>query len=344
MEFSRAQNAIAKGLVNDAKEWLFRAAEKNDSNAILALGYAYRHGGFGVGRDVKKAMEHYKRGAGLNHPESMVRLAYSMFQNGEPIQEARDLVDKAWQSGDVYARAFCLLNGLVSVEGNAVEMALELLQKLEESKEATAQIYYQLGFVFEGNFREIPKQPTKARQYFLKSAERGHCRAQYCMAQMSKNEESIAWHLKAAEQGNPESQLEIADMTFDRGVLVSWSVAAQMLCDSVLSRNRAAAFFLETRISRRYAKVVPFYKHHREESFVYGRMFSLHAELRCKFKEDDVRRHVEFFKQVMNEVSNAIVYWNLCARKKQNMPKDLTLLISRAVFETRFDVNTWVCK
>jgi uncharacterized protein len=85
--------------IEQANDWLERAAEGGSGDAQHHLAWFYEHGLYGYPIDRKKSEEWYERALKQEHPETLYLYAIKMFTDGQPTKEALEFLHKAADKG-----------------------------------------------------------------------------------------------------------------------------------------------------------------------------------------------------------------------------------------------------
>ena len=205
--YNYGKNGVAKN-VNEAKKWYQKAAEMGDTRAQLALGNLLKESLL-----YDEAVKWYQKAADVGDARGQCELG-CMYENGygvlKDLDKAEELYIKSAEQGNVNAQ---FLLGKFYDSGLEYEKALDWYKKAAEKNVAEA--YYNIAaFYIFGN--GIPKDTTKAYDYYLKAAELGHVVAQDLVARkFFKSEEydkALEWSVKAAKQGNTDALRRIGIM------------------------------------------------------------------------------------------------------------------------------------
>ena len=162
--------------------WFTEAANKGHAKAQLALGNIY-YQGIGVEKDLSKGAYWYSKAAEQNDPVAQESLGY-VYSDEEGAEKDE-------------SKAFYWFSKAAN-------------QGLAASQWAIASMYYQgVG---------TTKDEKKAQFWGLKSATQGYVGAQKLLGDMylekKDKETAFQWYSKAAEQGDPESELMVAFMYY----------------------------------------------------------------------------------------------------------------------------------
>ena len=181
------------------------AAEDDECGGYLVLGSLYLNG-WGVEKDVNKALENYKMAAALGDETAMNQIGFIYMGNDEfeanPEQSFYWFNEAAKKGSDVgmFNLGSCYKNGFgVEVD---VEQAAEWFKKSAELGYLDAMC--ELGEYYQENLVDF----KKAKMWYLKAAELGHAEAQNRLGVLYADtefnyEEAIKWYEKAIEQNFP---------------------------------------------------------------------------------------------------------------------------------------------
>ena len=187
-----------------AFEYATIAAEDDARDGFLILGELYLNG-WGVEKDINRALENYKMAAALGDGNAMNQIGF-IFMGDEdfeknPEQSFYWFNEAAKKGSDVgmYNLGWCYMNGFgVDVD---VEKAAEWFKKAAELDYVDAM--FELGEYYQNNLVDV----NKAKMWYLKAAELGHAQAQNNLAVIYANidndyQEAIKWYKIAIEQDN----------------------------------------------------------------------------------------------------------------------------------------------
>jgi TPR repeat protein len=197
-----------RGVVQDYREAarLYRlAADQGDAMAQNNLGWLYRQGR-GVPRDPVEAVKWLQQAADQGEPHAASNLAWIY-------------ADGVYGPGNVVgygAEAYIRSGGVAPNH----ELAEKWMRKAVDLNSPEGQ--YQMGSLLSSVFYSGGQKETTilsaAGEFFRKSAEQGHDKAQYELAEMYLRRQlgeptnCIPWFLKAAAQGNVKAQAEVGNL------------------------------------------------------------------------------------------------------------------------------------
>lgn len=189
-------------------EALLQKAQEGNAEAQNLLGICY-YEGYGTEKDLKKAVEWYRKAAEQGNAESQYHLGYC-YANGEGVEEnqakAAEWYKKAAEKG--IANAQCNL-AYRYIEGNGVPKDLNQAQSWyrKAAEQGDAQGQTELGLCYE-NGEGVEKDLAKAIEWYRKAAEQNYARAQSYLGSCYRegkgvkkdSKQAFEWYLKAAEQ------------------------------------------------------------------------------------------------------------------------------------------------
>ncbi|WP_010301735.1 tetratricopeptide repeat protein [Candidatus Odyssella thessalonicensis] len=197
-----------------AKEWYEQAAKLGHKEALNNLGSFYRFG-LGIEKDYAQALKHYEKAAQLGDSLAKHNIGEIYSQGlgvSEDADKARRYFEEAAQGGE--PRAMVTL-GLMHLYGVGVKKseatAMSYLEK-------AADIHWPVALFLLGRISEDFHQDfSKAREYYLKAAARGHGESALTLALMyqdgrggPKDKNKYEEYLElAAKLGSPVAMLRI---------------------------------------------------------------------------------------------------------------------------------------
>lgn len=206
------------------------AADKGEEMAFLSMG-AYYLNGYGVQKDEKKAVECFQIGADSGNMYCLNALALC-YNNGQGVpqdqKKAFDLFLKAAYAGN-YASEYNV--GLAYAEGQGVIKNEREAQKwfLLSADKGFGKAMYALGIYAENGIPDGEPNIEEALDWYLRSANAGdyadsqwilgNCRTYGLMNSYVDRLEGFEWYLKAAENGHPTAQNNVA-VAYQDGVIV----------------------------------------------------------------------------------------------------------------------------
>ena len=181
------------------------AAEDDECGGYLVLGSLYLNG-WGIEKDVNRALENYKMAAALGDETAMNQIGF-IFMGDEGIDENPEqsfywFNEAAKKGSDVgmYNLGCCYKNGYGTETD--IEQAAEWFKKAAEQGYVDAMC--DLGEYYQENLVDF----NKAKMWYLKAAELGNAEAQNKLGVLYADiendyKEAIKWYKKAMEQDNP---------------------------------------------------------------------------------------------------------------------------------------------
>lgn len=181
------------------------AAEDDECGGYLVLGSLYLNG-WGIEKDVNKALENYKMAAAYGDETAMNQIGF-IYMGDEGIEEDPkqsfywfNEASKKGSDVGMFNLGCCYKNGF-GIEADA-EQAAEWFKKSAELGYVDAMC--ELGEYYQGTLVDF----NKAKMWYLKAAELGNADAQNRLGIIyadTENDykEAIKWYKKAMEQDNP---------------------------------------------------------------------------------------------------------------------------------------------
>ena len=176
---------------DEAAIWLHKSAERDNTSALLRLGFMYRNS-LGVPQNDKTAFDLYQKAADLGDPEGQNSLGFMYRQNvAVPRNDSIAVIWFRKSAEQNYAPGQANLGFMYKV-GYGVPRdcneAVKWLSKAAEKKHADA--LYRLGDIYEYGCNDIPKNLTEAFRLYNEAAYQGHQGAKDRLSklQISKNE------------------------------------------------------------------------------------------------------------------------------------------------------------
>lgn len=262
----------------NADQWMstaYKMTKKLASNhypdAIFYLGTCYSSGTMGLEADYDKAYELYHKAGKLDHPEATYREAVcNEIGAGTRRDPAKALhyYRKAASLGDVsamYKLGMISLNGLLGQRRSFTEAITWLQRAADKADPDTPHAVHELGLLYEradaldlaamgedGKPIVFVKDEQKAYELFLKAAKLGYppsqfrlgCAYEYGTLGCQINpKRSIAWYSKAAEKGEPESELALSGwyLTGSEGILQQSDTEAYLWARKAAEKGLAKA-------------------------------------------------------------------------------------------------------
>jgi len=200
-----------------AREWLKKAADKGDANAMSSLARLY-YGGQGVPEDYAKARELFEKAADKGDANAMASLAW-LYSQGRGVArdytKAREWFEKAADKGNASAMAnlgWLYQNGLDVAQDDA--KAREWFEKGADKGDTEAMS--SLGWFYERGL-SVEQDYAKAREWYEKAAEKGYTNAMANLGLLYENGQGVTqdyakareWFEKAAAKGEAFAMLKI---------------------------------------------------------------------------------------------------------------------------------------
>ena len=159
----------------EAEKWLHKSAKRDNTSALLRLGFMYRNG-LGVLQNDTTAFELYRKAADLGDPEGQNSLGFMYRQN--VVVPRNDSIAVIWfrkSAEQDYAPGQANL-GFMYKGGYGVPQdcneAVKWLSKAAEKKHADA--LYRLGNIYENGCNDIPDNLIEAIRLYNEAAKQGH--------------------------------------------------------------------------------------------------------------------------------------------------------------------------
>ena len=274
---ANAQYALAShwlktgtGDLQQALEWIQKAAEGENTAAMYSLGKLYLEGE-GVPPDLKRAIELFEKAALKGHDYAAYRLG-RLYLSGEKIEKN-------------------------------VELAMEWLRQAAGANNSSA--LYTLGKLFHMG-EDAPKDIRQAICYFEKAAEGGNEYAEFQLGKLyllgedvPKNvEEAITWLSRCADRGNQFAQYALGKLYLcgrevprDRekaiplleAAAAQGNIYAQFLLDHLDSFQDPSVFLSATRLLHQLTKI--FQEEERREG---AKRIGVDRKMRRKIREKKV--------------------------------------------------------
>src|SRR6516165_9930477 len=209
-----------------AREWLEKAAAKDNADAMYYLGWLYGNGK-GVAQDHAKAREWYEKAAAKNNADAMLNLAV-FYDNGLGVTQddakAREWLEKAAAKDNAEAM---LRLGSLYYNGHGVTpdyaKAREWYEKAAAKGNADAMI--DLGVLYH-NGQGVPQDDAKTREWLEKAAAKDNAEAMVRLAVLYENGQGGAqdytkareWYEKAVAQGNASAKMVLERLSIREAV------------------------------------------------------------------------------------------------------------------------------
>ena len=217
---------LAEGLKSIKRLALQGVGKYASRDAQFFLANAYGNGLCGLPVDHDKSFNLYVQASKQNHPAAAYRTAVCCEIGAGTKRDygrAMQFYRKAATLGDVsamYKMGMILLNGLLNQQKNAREAISWLKHAAAKADEANPHALHQLGLCYEkSGIPSVIPDEAYARDLFLRAAQLGYVPSQFKMGHCYEHGElqcpvdphrSIAWYTRAAEQGDPDSELALS--------------------------------------------------------------------------------------------------------------------------------------
>jgi len=244
-----------------AREWLEKAAAKDNADAMYYLGWLYGNGK-GVAQDHAKAREWYEKAAAKNNADAMLNLAV-LYHNGLGVTQddarAREWSEKAAAKDNADAMlnlAVFYENGLGVTQDDA--KAREWLEKAAAKDNAEAML--RLGSLYYNGHGVTPDY-AKAREWYEKAAAKDNADAMIDLGVLYHNGQGVPqddaktreWLEKAAAKDNAKAMVRLAVLYENgQGGAQDYTKAREWYEKAVAQGNASAKMVLE-RLSIREA-------------------------------------------------------------------------------------------
>jgi len=217
-EKARKEKEAAERAVKakEAFEKLRTTAERGNADAQYEVGYSYFTGEGVVPEDKAKAAEWFRKAAEQGNARAQTNLGI-LYRNGQGIPKdnvkAAEWFCKAAEQGHEEAKDF-LATVEAEIEQEKLRITAKKIHVAAEQGDAKAQT--DLGVLYRDG-RGVPKDESKAADWFGKAAEQGDAKAQYELGFLYKIGEGVPldyvkateWFGKAAAQGSVNAQYEL---------------------------------------------------------------------------------------------------------------------------------------
>lgn len=248
-----------------------KLAHSQFPDALFFLASNYSSGGLGLEVDYDKAYELYNKSAKMDHPEAAYRVAVCNELGAgtkKDYQKALSWYSKAAHAGDVsamYKLGMISLKGYLGQPKSFAEAVTWLQRAAEKADRDTPHAVHELGLLYErvdnmdmsavnegGTATIIQRDERKAFDLFVKAAKLGYPPSQFRLGcsyeygTLSCNidpKRSIAWYSKAAEKGEPESELALSGwyLTGSEGILQQSDTEAYLWARRAAEKGLAKA-------------------------------------------------------------------------------------------------------
>lgn len=239
--------------------------------AMFFLGTNYSSGGLGMEVDYDKAYELYNKAAKMDHAEAGYRVAVCNELGAgtkKDTQKALSWYRRAAHLGDVsamYKLGMISLKGYLGQPKSFAEAVTWLQRAADKADSDTPHAVHELGLLYErvdnldmsavnevGTATVIQRDERRAFELFLKAAKLGYPPSQFrlgCSYEYGTlgcnidPKRSIAWYSKAAEKGEPESELALSGwyLTGSEGILQQSDTEAYLWARRAAEKGLAKA-------------------------------------------------------------------------------------------------------
>lgn len=220
---------LAEGAKVDRSEafyCIFNAAGRGDASAQSVLGSIYKRGIL-VPVDYEKALQWYRKAAAQDFRLAMIALGY-MYANGQGLSKDDDEAISWYIKASQKSTAFVLDKtdgNVLSIDKVAIHQRLAWFRKLADNDNVYAQ--YILGDIYDSGGK-IPRDTNEAIMWYERAAKGGYALAQRALGLLMYDlyysdpkidrqnpiclpENAITYLKKAAEQGDSEASLALAE-------------------------------------------------------------------------------------------------------------------------------------
>lgn len=233
----------------EAVKWLRMAAEQNSPMALFNLGVMYENG-TGVEKDLAQALEWYQRAAAQGNPNAAQRLAVLDQSAAEKTAESMT-AGEVLASSDEYIRLLNLYSNAVDAYTSGDHARAYALAS-EAAAGHIPRAYYLLGML-SFNGEGTAKNLDVAREWYLKAAESGEVDAYLKLADLyagygghpRDDTEMVRWARAFADTGDMDGQFYYGRMfLLGDGVAKDGGMAAEWFTRAAEQGHRQAMFFL----------------------------------------------------------------------------------------------------
>ncbi|ANB12497.1 Ack1p [Sugiyamaella lignohabitans] len=268
---SKTERRNRENWMNQAYKIVKKLSGNPYADAVFYLASNYSSGGLGLETDHEKAYELYMKAAKLEQAEAAYRVAVC---NEIGAGTKRDPVKavmwykKAAQMGDVsamYKLGMISLNGLLGQSKSLMEAVTWLQRAADKADAENPHAVHELGLLYEradsyindsmndlGTSTMLLKDDHKAFELFVKAAKLGYPPSQFrlgCCYEYGTlgcpidPKRSIAWYSRAAEKGEPESELALSGwyLTGSEGILQQSDTEAYLWARKAAEKGLAKA-------------------------------------------------------------------------------------------------------
>lgn len=224
-EIRKNNMALAKryrreGQIPMALKCLRSSAECNNPEALFELGWAYCNGGWGVPKNYEKGLGLYVDAAELGNGKAVIEYGWEAIALELDVSYAEEWFKKGFNSGDLYARAWCYFNAAAGVKRNYQKSISYYFAAALEQEIALAQ--FTLGEIYQ----DFDSQNDD--DFYLDEE------LDAAIAQQPNLHTAFSWHMMAAKQGFYVSQKKISayyrtgyQCTKSEELALLWSKKAQ---------------------------------------------------------------------------------------------------------------------
>ncbi|KAI7863412.1 hypothetical protein BDF14DRAFT_1734029 [Spinellus fusiger] len=224
-------------------------------SAIIKTGYAeaqfylancYGSGSMGISPDPVKSFHLYSQASKQNHAMSIYRTGVCYEIGTGTKQDSRRAIQFYKKSSRLgcpfamYKLGMALRKGFMGISKNEREGISWIRRAANTMDEDYPQIFHELGLLYEKkDIMSLISDADYAHELFCRAARNGYANSQYKLGLAYETgtlnchvnpRRSIAWYCKAAEQGDPESELALSGwyLTGSEGVLEQSNVNAYL--------------------------------------------------------------------------------------------------------------------
>lgn len=213
-----------------ALAWYRRAANAGHLAAKGAVGAFASNGWIGGKPDPALAREICEPGAAAGDPRCMLIMSrlYLMGAGGLPKDAvlSDEWLERASSAGLPRAMNYRALGLLPKRAPEALTLAMRAIQPGVDDYPGEAEAYYTIGYIYANGPEGIPKDESKALEWFVKGAEAGSGKAMNQLGVMHSkgspgtpkdDARAVAWWRKAAQAGDPTAMGNLG-LCYHRGL------------------------------------------------------------------------------------------------------------------------------